>query len=93
MKPILIVYEDGGENPAFKDTVDMLSHPEAVEHPPKEIVLGEDGKPLKVPPLVQVAAASQPKPATTTVAALRPRPPRTAAPRACSAASPTPARP
>jgi murein L,D-transpeptidase YafK len=64
VKPVLIVYEDGGENPVFKDTVDMLSHPDAVEHPPKEIVLGEDGKPLKVPPVVQVAnAAPAPKPA------------------------------
>jgi murein L,D-transpeptidase YafK len=64
VKPILLVYEDGGENPVFKDSVDMLSNPDAVEQPPKEIVLGEDGKPLKVPPVVQVAAAaSQPKPA------------------------------
>jgi murein L,D-transpeptidase YafK len=66
VKPILIVYEDGGENPAFRDTVDMLSHPEAVENPPKEIVLGENGKPLKIPPVVQVASSPTPTPTGST---------------------------
>ena len=62
VKPIAFVYEDGGQNPVFKDSVDMLSRPEAVEHGPQEIVLGNDGKPLKVSPVVQVAA-TQAKPA------------------------------
>jgi hypothetical protein len=66
VKPIMIVYQDGGENPAFKDTVDMLSHPEAVENPPKEVVIGENGKPLKIPPVVQVASGPAPKPASST---------------------------
>jgi len=63
VKPIMMVYEDGGENPVFKDSVDMLSNPGAVEKPPQEIVIGPDGKPAKVSPVVQVAAAAAPKPA------------------------------
>jgi murein L,D-transpeptidase YafK len=59
VKPIALVYADGGQNPVFKGR-DDVSRPEALAVGPREIVLGEDGKPL--PAVVQVAAAAQPKP-------------------------------
>jgi len=60
VKPIQLVYSDGGQNPAFRGR-DDVSRPEALAVGPQEVVLGDDGKPL--PAVVQVAAAIDLKPA------------------------------
>jgi murein L,D-transpeptidase YafK len=66
VKPIELVYADGGQNPAFRGR-DDVSRPEALALGPQEIVLGDNGKPL--PAVVQVAAASEPKAVATPHAA------------------------
>ena len=55
VKPVRIVYADGGQNPEFAYKVNELSRPEAIEQGPREIVLDDKGRPL-VPPAVQLAA-------------------------------------
>jgi murein L,D-transpeptidase YafK len=60
VKPIRLVYEDGGQNPAFAGKVDV-SRPDALVAGPREIVLDNSGKP--VPAVVKVAnAAAEPHP-------------------------------
>ncbi len=54
VKPIRLVYEDGGQNPIFAGKFDV-SRPDALASAPREIVLDNSGKPL--PALVEVAAA------------------------------------
>jgi murein L,D-transpeptidase YafK len=62
VKPIRLVYMDGGQNPAFAGKVDDVSAPEALLEPPREIVLDNSGKPI--PTVVKVANASaEPRPA------------------------------
>ena len=56
VKPIALVYADGGQNPAFRGR-DDVSRPEALAVGAQEIVLGDDGKPA--PAVVQVAAADK----------------------------------
>jgi murein L,D-transpeptidase YafK len=65
VKPIRLVYADGGQNPVFKGR-DDVSRPEALAVLPQEIVLGENGKPM--PEVVQVAASAQ-KPTASFVTA------------------------
>ena len=60
VKPIQLVYQDGGQNPEFRNRVSEMSRPEAIAESPTEIVLDESGKPLKTPPLVQQMAKAQP---------------------------------
>ena len=60
VKPVKLVYADGGQNPEFASKVTELSRPEAVEAGPTEIVIDEKGRP--VPTAVQVAAARPAKP-------------------------------
>jgi len=60
VKPVRIVYADGGQNPEFAYKVNELSRPEAIEQGPREIVLDDKGRPL-VPPAVQLAA-TRPEP-------------------------------
>jgi hypothetical protein len=58
VKPIRLVYEDGGQNPVFAGKYDV-SRPDALASAPREIVLDNTGKPL--PAVVEVAAAESAK--------------------------------
>jgi murein L,D-transpeptidase YafK len=55
-KPIRLVYDDGGQNPAFAGKFET-SRPDALAQGPREIVLGNDGKPL--PAAVEMASAAK----------------------------------
>ena len=76
VKPILLVYEDGGQNPAFVGQKGDVSRPDAITSSPTEIVLDEKtGKPF--PAVVKVAALAQAQraglaPANTTLIAQAP---------------------
>ena len=59
VKPIELVYQDGGQNPEFRNHVAEMSRPEAIAESPTEIVLDENGKPVKTPALVQQVAKTQ----------------------------------
>ncbi len=56
VKPIKMVYADGGQHPDFQH-VNMVSRPEALARGPVEIALDDKGTP--VPSIVKVAAAKQ----------------------------------
>jgi murein L,D-transpeptidase YafK len=58
VKPIRLVYADGGQNPVFIGYKDE-SDPEALAAPPKEIVLNDRAKPA--PAVVKVAVADAAK--------------------------------
>ena len=62
VKPIRLIYADGGQNPEFAYKVNELSRPEAIEQGPREIVLDDKGRPL-TPVAVQVAGAKAAAPA------------------------------
>jgi murein L,D-transpeptidase YafK len=55
VRPIRLVYQDGGQNPVFAGRSDA-SDPEALVEPPREIVLDTSGKPLSA--AVEVASAA-----------------------------------
>jgi murein L,D-transpeptidase YafK len=58
VKPIELVYEDGGQNASFIGHQGDVSRPDAITSSPTEVVLDDKtGKPL--PPVVAVASASQ----------------------------------
>jgi murein L,D-transpeptidase YafK len=57
VKPVRLVYADGGQNPYFANKGLDESRPDALADGPREIVLGNDGKPL--PAVVEVASASK----------------------------------
>ncbi len=58
VKPIELVYDDGGQNPSFVGHQGDVSRPDAITAGPTEIVLDDKtGKP--VPPVVKVAETSQ----------------------------------
>ncbi|MBK9081518.1 MAG: murein L,D-transpeptidase [Rhizobiales bacterium] len=59
VKPIKVVYADGGQHPSFRHVGDV-SRPDALAQGPTEIVLEDKGKPAK-PAAVQVAAAKAAK--------------------------------
>jgi len=69
VKPVRIVYQDGGQNAAFAGREDLdPSAPEALAAGPTVIPLDNSGKPL--PPVVKVAAAADvPAPAAAPAAA------------------------
>ncbi len=96
VKPIELVYADGGQNPAFAN-VDEVSRPDALAAGPQEIVLDDNGKPI--PTVVKVAAADASKSAAATsargVSAAAPGAPAKpdAAPVATTVAATTPAAP
>jgi hypothetical protein len=82
VKPIHLVYADGGQNPAFTGYKDV-SDPDALVSGPQEIVLGDRAKPVSAAVKVAVADAdkkrtasvssadaSTAQPAPTTVAAI-----------------------
>ena len=58
VKPVRIVYADGGQNPIFAGYKDS-SDPDALMSPPQEIVLAEPAR--SVPPAVRVATADAAK--------------------------------
>ena len=72
VKPVKIVYQDGGQNAAFAGREDLdPSAPEALAAGPTVITLDNSGKPL--PPVVKVAAAADaPAPAAAPAAASAP---------------------
>jgi len=55
VKPVRMVYADGGQHPEFAMKINELSRPEALEQGPREIIVDEKGRP--VPAAVQLAAA------------------------------------
>ena len=55
VKPIRIVYQDGGQNPAFAHRFAEVSRPDAIAAAPTEFVL--DDTPKAKPAAVQIAAA------------------------------------
>ena len=55
VKPIRIVYQDGGQNPSFAHKFEEVSRPDAIAAPPTEIVL--DDSPKAKPVAVQIASA------------------------------------
>jgi murein L,D-transpeptidase YafK len=59
VKPVRLVYADGGQNPYFANKGLDESRPDALAEGPREIVLGNDGKPL--PAVVEVANATPSK--------------------------------
>ncbi len=60
VKPIMLVYDDGGQHPDFAGKIET-SRPDALNAGPREIALAPNGKPL--PAAVEIAAAdAKPKP-------------------------------
>jgi murein L,D-transpeptidase YafK len=74
VKPVKIVYADGGQHPDFANRVAELSRPEAIAKGPVEIQINEKGKP--VPAAVLMANAS--KAATSIVTSTKTQPTSTA---------------
>ena len=60
VKPVRMVYADGGQHPEFAMKINELSRPEALEQGPREVIVDEKGRP--VPAAVQMAAAKPLKP-------------------------------
>ncbi len=92
VKPIKMVYADGGQHPDFQH-VQMVSRPDALARAPVEIELDDKGAP--VPSIVKIAAAKQ---AAGETAVARAEPAAPAAPSRpaetrVAAASPAPAAP
>ena len=69
VKPVRVMYADGGQHPDFIGKVDELSRPDAVAAGPVEIAM-DDGRGKKTAPLKTALARAPAKPlATETVAA------------------------
>ncbi|MGO9769432.1 MAG: L,D-transpeptidase family protein [Roseiarcus sp.] len=82
VKPVRVVYQDGGQNAAFAGHENDVSDPEALASGPVEIPLDASGKP--VPAVVKVASAdaqakAAPAPATSPAAAANAPAPNSAA--------------
>jgi murein L,D-transpeptidase YafK len=72
VKPIRLVYEDGGQNPVFAGKFDT-SRPDALVEGPREIALDNSGKPI--PAVVKIAtAAAEPHPTVATRQSIVPVP-------------------
>ncbi len=69
VKPVRIVYQDGGQNAAFAGKDEDASAPEALAAGPTEIILDNSGKPL---PPGKVVAAAPPAPVAAPAPAARP---------------------
>ena len=74
VKPVRLVYEDGGQNPAFAGNSEA-SRPEALVESPREIALDNSGKPI--PAVVEVASAASARPAAPTTGRAPARPAET----------------
>jgi murein L,D-transpeptidase YafK len=72
VKPIRLIYQDGGQNPEFRNRVSEMSRPEALAESPTEIVLDDSGKPAKTPAVVQATNAKTTAKNTTLVASAAP---------------------
>jgi murein L,D-transpeptidase YafK len=72
VKPIKLIYADGGQNPAFANKVAELSRPDALDQGPREIVLDEKGRPVSTPAVVQVASARATAPVKASTATAKP---------------------
>ncbi len=71
VKPVRIVYQDGGQNAAFAGKDEDASAPEALAAGPTEIILDNSGKPL---PPAKVVAAAPPAPVAAPAAVAAPAP-------------------
>ena len=87
VKPVRMVYADGGQHPEFAMKINELSRPEALEQGPREIIVDEKGRPgpaavqLAAAKPVQTAAKADPRQqAVTSVPASAPAPAATPAP-------------
>jgi len=89
VKPIRLVYADGGQNPVFAGYKDT-SGPDSLANPPQEIVLSDGAKPAVVK--VADADAEKKRPASVASAASAPVETEASAPVAV-AAIPAPAKP
>jgi len=64
LRPVRVVYQDGGQHPDFRAHVAGVSRPDAIAAGPREIVLDErTGKPLAEAQPVATASATSLKPA------------------------------
>jgi murein L,D-transpeptidase YafK len=72
VKPVRIVYQDGGQNAAFAGKDEDASAPEALAAGPTEITLDNSGKPLPPAKVVVAAAPAKPVVAPAPVAAPAP---------------------
>ena len=88
VKPIHLVYADGGQNPAFTGYKDV-SDPEALASGPQEIVLNDRAKPVSA--VVKVAVADADKKGAASVAPAPVEAPATQAAPTTVAAVPAPA--
>ena len=70
VKPVRLIYADGGQHPEFAYKINELSRPEAIGQGPREIVIDDKGRPV-TPVAVQVAAARTSKPEIKSVETLR----------------------
>ena len=84
VKPVRVVYQDGGQNAAFAGHENDVSDPEALASGPVEIPLDASGKP--VPAVVKVASADAQAKAAPAPAAAANAP----APNSAAAAPPSP---
>ena len=81
VKPVRIVYQDGGQNPAFAHRFAEVSRPDAIATAPTEFVL--DDAPKAKPVALQIAAArkavgdglGKPEPVVALAAAIPAKPP------------------
>jgi len=74
VKPVRIVYRDGGQNPAFAGKFDDVSDPDALAAGPTEVALDASGTPIPPPapppaPALAAAPAAASVPATATSSA------------------------
>ena len=88
VKPVRVIYADGGQNPEFSMKINELSRPEALEQGPREIIVDEKGRP--VPAAVQVAAAKPVKPDARPVQTAGKADPRLQGVTSVPASAPTP---
>jgi hypothetical protein len=89
VKPVRMVYADGGQHPEFAMKIHELSRPEALEQGPREIIVDEKGRP--VPAAVQIAAAKPVKPEVKPVQMTGKADPRQQAVTSVPASAPAPA--
>ena len=77
VKPVRLVYQDGGQNQSFAGHEEDVSRPDALASGPTEIVLDNSGKPI--PAVVKVASVDASVPALAARAPVTPAPAAVAA--------------
>jgi murein L,D-transpeptidase YafK len=94
VKPIEIVYEDGGQNPHFRSNEPKdVSDPEALAAGPREIALDDHGRPIPAVVAVATADAARASAATDGKAHAPAKPDATTLPPTALASAPTAAQP